>query len=252
MKSARARPTVPTASRSPAWPGCRTPWSQRARDVLHQLETARCRARPTAWSTTCRCFSVAVRREPPKPAKTDRARRCAGGDQPRRDDAARGAGSAVSAEGTGARIGARKDQANPEPCGTASPQASRRAILNGAPSRLLTSFAAALPSWPAQFQADRAACRLRRRDDARRGPVARQLRRGDEDVLLVFPRHIGILGQPVQAGARDAAREMAPVGRGKRASRLMRARRTRCAPAATSGRAPPVSAASRPAFPARR
>ena len=39
-----------------------------------------------------------------------------------------------------------KVHANPEPCGTASPQSSRRAILNGAPSRLLTSFAAALPS----------------------------------------------------------------------------------------------------------
>ncbi len=119
---------------------------QRAKDVLHQLESGENSGKANRLVDDLPLFSAAVRREPPKAAKADALGEAVAGAEPRRDDTARGAGRALSPEGTWRRNRRPRDQASPEPCGTVSPQPSRRAILNGAPSRLLTSFAATLPS----------------------------------------------------------------------------------------------------------
>ena len=106
-----------------------------------------------------------------------------------------------------------------------SPQSSRRAALNVSPSRLVNSRSPALPSGSAKLEQNLAGTGFRRRDDPRGVGGCRLPRGGDKNEFLVFPRHVGVLGQPVQARAGDAAGKMAPVGRVERAGRLVRARR---------------------------
>ena len=69
-RSPRARPTAPTASRSPASPACRTPSCNAPGTCCTSSKPARRPARPTAWSTICRCSAPrcgARRRSPRRP-----------------------------------------------------------------------------------------------------------------------------------------------------------------------------------------
>ena len=71
---------------------------QRARDVLHQLESGEASGKANRLVDDLPLFSAAAKREAPKPAKADAVAAGARRHQSRRDDAARGAGRALPAE----------------------------------------------------------------------------------------------------------------------------------------------------------
>ena len=49
-------PTAPTACRWRGWPACRKRWWRAPRTCCTSWKTAKNPARPTGWSTICRCF----------------------------------------------------------------------------------------------------------------------------------------------------------------------------------------------------
>jgi Mitochondrial small ribosomal subunit Rsm22 len=81
------------------------------------------------------------------------------------------------------------------------------------------------PIFAAQLQRHAAAALSRTGDDARRGDGRRRARDRHIAELLVFPRKLRVLGQPMQARTGDALGEMTPVRRHKRAGVSVRTRR---------------------------
>ena len=111
------------------------------------------------------------------------------------------------------------------PAYSAEPQSLRQARLNNVPSRRENKCSLADPSSRHSLSVTRPLPFRATSDDARRAGGRRRARDRHVAELLVFPRNLRFLGEPMQARTGDALGEMTPVRRHERAGMRMRTRR---------------------------